>query len=153
MTIPRAFAATVVSAGLYALAFPPVSWWPLMWIALVPLLLVCARLPPARAAAWGLLWGVGMAYGVGWWFPGMIAGYFDRPLAVGWAAFLGASTLSAGIYYAAVCAWVSWLARRRAATPVVVAGAWVACELARTHLLLANPWALAAYSQVPWNRL
>jgi apolipoprotein N-acyltransferase len=83
----------------------------------------------------------------------MIASYFRQPAIVGWAAFVGVSTLSAGIYYAAVCAWISWLARRQMANPVVVAGAWVACELARTHLLVANPWALAAYSQVPWSML
>jgi apolipoprotein N-acyltransferase len=53
-----------------------------------------------------------------------------------------------GLYLSLYAAWVAWLARRRAANPILLAGRWLVCEFARAHGSLGIPWALAAYSQV-----
>jgi apolipoprotein N-acyltransferase len=137
-----------VSAGLYAASFPPFSLAPLAWIALAPLFAALVRLPPGRAAIAGCVWGIVAAYGVGWWFPSMVSGYFEAPPVVGWIAFVVVSTVLAGSYFAAFGAWLSSLTRRSPVSPLVVAAGWGACEFARARLLVGNPWALAGYSQV-----
>lgn len=49
----------VLSAGLMASALPPLSLWPLAWVALVPLWRVVLGAASRRAAAgYGLLWGL-----------------------------------------------------------------------------------------------
>jgi len=147
MIVP--FLLTVLSALLYALSFPPVSCFPLAWVALVPFFLAAAMTRPIWAAAYGILWGISAAYGVGWWFPETLARYFGVSLIVGWLGFFVVSIGLAGVYFGAFAAWLSWLARRQAANPFVIAAGWGVCEFARANLLVGNPWALSGYSQVP----
>jgi len=139
---------TVLSALLYASTFPPISAAPLMWIALVPWLRACMLAPPRRAAGLGAVFGILAAYGVGWWFPAMLAEYFELSAVFGWVGFFAVSLGLAGSYFAAFAAWVSWLAARRLAGPLTIAAGWVTCEYARGTALIGNPWALSAYSQI-----
>lgn len=152
MLFAPALLLTLLSAVLYTLSFPPFSLSFLAWIALTPLLFVAAGTPPHTAALYGLLWGVMAAYGVGWWFPGMVTNYLQLSFTVGWVAFFLVSAGLAGLYFSCFTAWVSWLARRQAANPWLVAVGWCVCEFARATLLIGNPWALSGYSQVvhPW---
>jgi apolipoprotein N-acyltransferase len=130
-----AFLLTVLSALLYALSFPPVSFFPLAWVALVPFFLSASRVRPVYAAGYGILWGILAAYGVGWWLPEMLADYFAVSLIVGWLGFLAVSIGLIGLYYGAFAAWLSWLVRRQAANPFVIAAGWGMCEFARANLL------------------
>jgi apolipoprotein N-acyltransferase len=53
------FAAATLTALLLALAMPGrIGWWPLLFIALVPLLLTLRSLPPTRSACMGLFCGL-----------------------------------------------------------------------------------------------
>jgi apolipoprotein N-acyltransferase len=151
--MPTKLALTLLSAGLYAASFPPLSLAPLAWVALAPFFAAVALVPPRRAAALGCVWGVAAAYGVGWWFPAMVSGYFEASRLVGWLVFLAVSVGLAGGYFAAFAAWLSLLARRGVAGPLAAAVGWGACEFARSRLLVGNPWALAGYSQVPFASL
>jgi len=144
---------TVSSALLYALSFPPFSFFPLVWIALVPFFLVASMARPGSAAAYGILWGVMAAYGVCWWFPGLLAHYFGLSIVGAWAGFFAVGIGLAGVYFGAFAAWLSWLARRQAANPLLLAAGWGACEFARANVLIGNPWALSGYSQVACTRL
>ena len=144
---------TLTSAALYACCFPPVSATLLGWIALAPLLAVATRVSASGAAGIGLLWAVAAAYGVGWWFPGMIVGYFGLAPVWGWLGFGVAAVMGAGIYVAAFLAWLSVLARRGRAGPVIIALGWGVAEFARARLLVPNPWALSGYSQMGFERL
>jgi apolipoprotein N-acyltransferase len=144
---------TLLSAGLYAASFPPLSLAPLAWVALAPFFAAVALVPPGRAAALGCVWGVAAAYGVGWWFPAMVSGYFEASRLVGWSIFFVVSVGLAGWYFAAFAAWLSVLARRGVAGPLTAAVGWGACEFARSRLLVGNPWALAGYSQVSFASL
>jgi apolipoprotein N-acyltransferase len=112
------------------------------------LLVAAARRRPSAAAGMGMLWGIGIALGVGWPLPQMVANYLGASMLVGWLTLLAVGVALTGIYVAAFAAWVSWLGRRGAASPLVVAAGWTACEFARSRLLVGNPWALAGYSQL-----
>ena len=140
-------ALSVLSALLYALAFPPWSLSWLAWFALAPFLVAVTRVGARTAAFCGGLWALVAAYGVGWWFPSMIASYFSVPPAVGWLGFLAVSVLCAGVYVAAFAVWLNWLARRGRVHPLLVALGWGTCELVRARVGIANPWALVGYSQ------
>jgi apolipoprotein N-acyltransferase len=146
-------ALTIVSALLYGASFPPWSVAPLAWVALVPLLAAVVRVSPLRAACCGVIWGVVAAYTVGWWFPGMVSSYFERPGWFGWTAFVAVSVGLAGGYFAAFAAWLSWLARRRRVGPLAISAGWGACELTRARLWVGDPWALSAYSQAGFSPL
>jgi apolipoprotein N-acyltransferase len=148
-----ALALTGLSVLLYAGAFPPASIRGLAWVALVPWLLASARVSPRRAAILGAVWGVATAYGVAWWLPGMVARYFEGSQALGWVGFFAVILPLFAVYFAAFGAWVSWVAGRGVAGPLLVAAGWGACELARSRLVVGNPWALIAYSQVDYITL
>lgn len=146
---------TAASAGMYALAFPPIAARVLAWIALVPLLVAIRGASPARRLALGALWTLLSGWGVGTWMPGAVAGYFDQPLAVGLGLFLLVTALMAAPYYMAFTAAYEPLARGAgAAAPLLVGAAWAAAELARGRLLNGtllyvgnSPWATFGYSQ------
>jgi apolipoprotein N-acyltransferase len=141
------------SAVLYALSFPPFSFWPLAWIALVPFFIVLTRMPPKPAAAYGMLWGIAMTGAFGWCFPTMVANYFGFSLVVGWVCFLAVCLGLFGVYFSAFAVWLSWFAHRGRATPLLVGLAWGVGEFARANLLWGNPLALLGYSQVSLTRL
>jgi apolipoprotein N-acyltransferase len=145
--VRAAAALTLLSAGLYAALLPPLSLAPLAWIALVPFLVACARVPPSRAAVLGLLWTLAGTLLVAWWFPSMLERFFGVSPAAAWFGMLGLGVLINGAPYAAFAALVSWLARRGRATPLIVAAAWGLAEYARANGWIANPFALLAYSQ------
>jgi apolipoprotein N-acyltransferase len=149
----RAYALAVLSGVIYACAFPPLSWSAAAWCALVPLLVGCAMLTPARAALAGLCWTAAAAVGVAGFLPHMLSSYFGLGTVTSWAAALAAVVGLNGVYVCAFAAWVAWLAQRRAAHPLLIAAGWVACELARAAGTLGSGWALTAYSQLDDLRL
>jgi apolipoprotein N-acyltransferase len=140
---------TLISAALYAAAFPPLALYPLAWLALVPLLAALRRTGVAGGAALGTLWSLGVGLGTSSWLPRMIADYFAAGIAQGWLA-AAAATLATGAFYGCFGAWIAWLARRGPPPPLLVALAWGACEYARTLAPLANPWVLSGYAQAPF---
>jgi apolipoprotein N-acyltransferase len=83
----------------------------------------------------------------------MLVKYFNISPLMGWAGFFAVSIGLSGVYFGAFAAWLSWLARRQAAGPLLLAAGWGACEFARANLLIGNPWALSGYSQVPFTQL
>ncbi len=92
------------SAGLYTVSFPPFSFFPLAWVALVPFFVAASMVQPVAAAAYGLLWALVAAYGVAWCFPGMLADYFKlSPVGV-WLGFFAVAIGLFGIYYSAFAA-------------------------------------------------
>ncbi|HEY2389446.1 MAG TPA: apolipoprotein N-acyltransferase [Candidatus Binatia bacterium] len=157
MSRGRAPLLTLLSAGLCALAFPPVGAWPLAWVGLVPLLVVLRDVSAAGRLGLGVLWTFAIGLGVGTWMPGAVAGYFQQPLAIGVALFLIVTGLMAAPYYAAFALAYAPLVRGRgAAAPLLAAAAWAGAELARGRLLNGtlvyvgnSPWATLGYSQAP----
>jgi apolipoprotein N-acyltransferase len=150
---PGAFALAALSGMAHATAFPPLSWSVVAWVALAPLLVACAALPPRRAAMAGMCWALTAGAGATWFLPTMLSGYFGMaPLPSGLAAVAIVCGLH-GVYVSGYAAWVAWLARRGAANPWLLAGGWLACEVARAHGPGGVPWAITAYSQLGWTSL
>src|SRR5262249_57018456 len=109
-----------------------------------------ARVPPLRAAGLALLLAPAGALGVTWWFPSMVGAYFGTSTLVGILVWLVFCTASVGLQLVPFAVWTSWMARRGAASPLLVAAAWVACEFLRARVWVGNPWGLIAYSQMSW---
>jgi apolipoprotein N-acyltransferase len=149
----RAYALAALSGVIYAITFPPLSVSAAAWVALVPLLVGCTTLTPARAALAGLCFTATAAVGLAAFVPHMLASYFSLGPVESWAATLAIVVVLNGTYVAAFTAWVAWLAQRRAAHPLLLAAGWIACELVRTGGTLGCGWGLAAYSQLDDVRL
>lgn len=145
-----ACALAALSGLAYASGFPPRAWTAAPWVALAPLLIACAALPPARAALAGMVWAATAAAAVASFVPGMLTAYFGLGAGASWLATIAVVGGLHGVYVGAYAAWVAWLVRRRAANPLLVAGGWLACEMVRAHAPLGSPWALSGYSQVGW---
>ena len=141
---------TLATALLFGLSFPPVGAAPLAWVALTPFLVALARVPPRRAAGLALLLAPAGALGVTWWFPSMVSAYFGTATLVGTLAWLVFCTASVGLQLVPFAVWTSWMARRGAASPLLVSAAWAACEFLRARVWVGNPWGLIAYSQMSW---
>lgn len=153
MSAAGAFGAAVLSAALFALAFPPFGLRPLAFVCLVPLLLALRSGGTGRALAVAWLWAVLAAWAIAPSFPGSIARYAQRPAWVGWAAGTLLFTAMAAVYYMAFAPVHRLLGRRpHAATPLLVAAAWATAELGRgrlftgTPFFIGNPWGLMGYT-------
>ncbi|HEX2964433.1 MAG TPA: hypothetical protein VHO84_01535, partial [Syntrophorhabdaceae bacterium] len=130
---------SMLSVLLVILSFPPFDYGWLIWIALVPIMIVCRRLSAVHSFVFGLLSGAGMAIGIFWWIfnvPGFR--YFH---AIPAATYVG---LYAGVW----CAGIP--ATRRLRVPLVVSAPamWVALDFLKAHAgFLSLPWASLAHSQ------
>ncbi len=153
-------AAAAASGLLIAASFPlgaplPFSgydgWWPIAWVALVPILLVvCARraLRPRHAAGCGFATGV-VGYGLilSWMIPFLRHwGHLGIPSALAvYGILVGYLAV-----YTACWAWGVALFRARWGVPaacLLAPAAWTGLELARSHLLGGFPWGLFGVSQ------
>jgi apolipoprotein N-acyltransferase len=140
--------ATVFSAVLYGLCFPPPAWRPLAWVAQVPFLLALRRCSSRLALLLAWVFTVTVAYTVGDWFPRAVANYFAQSASVGVAFFFGVSSIMAAPYVMAFAVVYRRLGRSGGAVlPLLAAAAWVSGELGRVKLLTGNPWAVFGYSQ------
>jgi len=142
----------LVSAALYAGAFPPLGLYPLAWLALVPLLVALARRGPLAGFGLGLGWALAVGLFTSWWLPGMIETYFLIGTASAWLA-AALSVLATGAFYGLFGAWFCVLARQGLPYPLETALVWGACEYLRTRTALANPWVISGYSQQPFETI
>ncbi|MEE9219252.1 MAG: apolipoprotein N-acyltransferase [Acidobacteriota bacterium] len=140
-------AAVAIAATGLILAFPPIGWWPLAWVAGAPLLFRCALIPPRRALALGGVWGVVFFTFTLYWAQGVLVRYGGIP---GWLAV--GPVLLLVLYCAAYFAVFAWLLAAGAGrwgtaalwmAPVL----WVTLECLRSRVLGGFPWAVLAVSQ------
>lgn len=151
----RRLALVLLSAGLYALAFPPWDVTALACVALIPFLLAIRDLALWRSAVLGLVWGTVMIHAIGHWVPVAIAVYWEQPVWFGFAFSITAGIAFIGAYGAgfAMCAtWVS--ARSRGLLrALLLAMLWVAWEVARARVLTGDPWLLLGYAPASYPAL
>jgi apolipoprotein N-acyltransferase len=137
----------LLAGVLLWLACPPVTAWPLAWIAVAPLIVSVTTARHLRQALWrGYLFGWAFLGPVWYWVGLTIVGWTGS--AIGWVAWFGLTLILAGFYAAwAGIAW--WLARRAQGGGLIVglAAAWVVMEWARTLGALSMPWAQLSYTQ------
>jgi len=149
--------AAVATGLLLSAAFPSLDLWPLVFVALVPLLLVVERRRPASAFRLG--WVAGFVFfGIHARWVAMI-GDERAAGAAAWLALCGLMAVSFGLFFALVAASRALLggtanggAGRAAALGAVrlalLGCAWAALELARSHWPLGGfAWGLLGLSQ------
>ena len=135
--VGKLLALPVASALVLTLAFPPVEWSPLAYVALVPLLVGAVRAKSNRDAFGAALVGGLVFYGVNL--------YWVQPITtVGYVAMLP--------YLALYWAFFGWGVRRigRAThVPLTLLGPvlWVALEYIRGWMLSGLPWIFVGHTQ------
>lgn len=155
MSLGPQLGATLLSAALYAAAFPRPGLWPLAWVALVPLFAAARACSVGGAFALGVLWTELWALVLYDALPGGIAEYFGRSLAFGFAVAIGVHTLAGAVWNGAALAVCRLLAvRGGSGQPLLAAACWSAFELSRTRLLgpgiaFGVPLGLVGQTQVP----
>ncbi len=147
----RGCALVLLAACLYGAAHPPIAAWPLAWVALAPLFAACVGAGPGRGLALGGLFGVSAAFVTSSWLPGMLQDFFEIGPVPAWSMTLAVYVCLAGSYFAAFGFALGWAGRRGPISPFVVALLFAGCELARAYWLVPDPWALIAYSQLPFT--
>ncbi|MBZ4658759.1 MAG: lnt [Desulfacinum sp.] len=146
---PGALALAAISTGLFLSAsFPKLSWYPLAWIAWVPLLWTIPHVSPGGAFRLGFLAGLVHAGTALYWIAYVVQRYGGLPLPVALSVLL---LLCA--YLALYPAAFAWIARRWLSRPAWwawgLAPAWVALEWVRAHLFTGFPWTQLGYTQTP----
>jgi apolipoprotein N-acyltransferase len=137
----------LLAGFLLWLACPPVTLWPLAWVAVAPLIVSVTRAVRLRQAVWrGYLFGW-VYLGPVWYWVGLTIVAWTHS-SIGWLAWFGLTFILAGFYAAwGGAAW--WLSRRLTGMTRIVAfaAAWVVMEWARTLGAITMPWAQLSYTQ------
>jgi apolipoprotein N-acyltransferase len=135
--VGKLLALPVVSALALTLAFPPVDWSPVAYVALVPLIVGAFRAKSNSDAFWAALLGGLVFYGVNlyWVLPITIAGYVALMpyLAVYWALF----------------GWGVRRIGRATHVPLTLLAPvlWVALEQIRGWMISGLPWLYVGHTQ------
>jgi apolipoprotein N-acyltransferase len=137
----------LLAGFLLWLSCPPITLWPLAWVAVAPLIVSVTRAARLRQAVWrGYVFGW-VYLGPVWYWVGLTIVAWTHS-SIGWAAWFGLTLILAGFYAAwGGVAW--WLARRLTGGTriVALAAAWVVMEWARTLGAITMPWAQLSYTQ------
>ncbi len=144
-------ALTAASSGLLLiLTFPSFDLAPLAWIALVPLLWVCAEEPIARRRFfYGWIAGVVFFLGTCYWCYGVMH-HYGKLTVLESTGVLAAMVAGLALYvglFAAVLPLAFENALEHPAWAIAgTAALWVACEFARGHIFIAFPWLFLGYA-------
>lgn len=144
---PSVLAWSLLSGVLLWASFPPLSWWPLAWIAPVGWLLLirCGRMPgrqPYRSLAWGcLLHWLAVLQGIRLAHPALYLGWFAL------AAYMAV--------YPVLFVVLARVAVQRWRVSIIVAApiVWTGLELVRGHAITGFSMALLGHTQVSWITL
>jgi apolipoprotein N-acyltransferase len=140
----------LLTGAASALAFEPLGWWPLIFVAFA---ILCELL--TRTKSLGQALAIGWAFGFGQFAVGLnwIATAFTfqaaMPAALGWVAVVVLSIYLA--VYPALAAGLAWRFWRdnRVALLLLLAGAWALTEWLRGTLFTGFPWNPVAAAIVP----
>jgi apolipoprotein N-acyltransferase len=139
---------SVISGLMLALSFPPFDFFPLAWIALVPLLSALWEKSPRTSFFLGTL--TGFVYFLGtiyWVFHSMyFYGYIAAPLS---ALLLILLCLYLAVYAGIFSVLFNYISgRSRLPSLLIVPFLWVTLEVIRTYApVLGFPWSSLGYSQ------
>jgi apolipoprotein N-acyltransferase len=136
------------SGFLLFLSFPGAAgFWPLAWVALVPLLLAIRNISPGRAARLGLMTGMIHYVALLYWIVIVLGRYGNLPWWVSVPALL-LLALYMSIYLAFFCALISHVWKQKEVLVIWVGPfLWVGLDFIRSFLFSGFPWQDLAYSQ------
>jgi apolipoprotein N-acyltransferase len=136
------------SGFLLFLSFPGVAgFWPLAWVALVPLLLAIRNVSPGRAARLGLLTGMIHYVTLLYWIVIVLGRYGNLPWWISVPALL-LLALYMSSYLALFCLLISSVWKQKEVLVVWIGPfLWVGLDFIRSFLFSGFPWQDLAYSQ------
>jgi apolipoprotein N-acyltransferase len=143
--VPTLRVAAAVLAGIaLSLAFPGPDLGPVVFVALVPLLLAVESVSPRRAAALGYLAGFVFFGLLILWIP---TDFLSWTGAVGWLAWLALAAAQA-CFVAVFAALVPATRRLGGFRILLLPACWVTLELIRAHVPIGGfPWGILGVSQ------
>ncbi len=137
---------------LLGLSFPKTSWYPLVFVAFIPLLYVIKCHRPFDAFRLGFFAGCAFFTVLLWWIGPTISTYGNLPLWAAWPV-VGLLVCYLSIYpglWAAACAFCFSCLKKRGALSLLLhlsmPATWVLLEWARGHFLSGFPWGSIAYA-------
>ncbi len=140
------FSLAIATSFLLFFASPGEFFWaPLMWVALVPLLLAADRCQPKKAAKIGLFSGVLYYIPLLYWILIVLGKYGNLSPLLTFPALVLLS-LYMSLYLAVFCAGLAWV---KNSIPLlwVAPPLWVALDFLRSRLFTGFPWLDLGYSQ------
>ncbi len=149
----RAALLSILSGAMLALSFPDFSWFPLVWIALVPYLYVCFTAEGARELVVGhLLFCAAYFGGLLYWIPRVLVAYGGLSWLIGGLALV-VMVLVLALLLAPFPLLVRWTAGRSwMAAALAAPGIWLMTELIRNAFPFGGfPWGALGYSQLPYS--
>ncbi len=143
LRIDKTLLIAAFSGWLLALSFPRPDFYPLAWVALVPLLLVMDRRPFASGFWAGFTFFAVVLY----WLNIVMTTFGGLDPFSSLVAYLLLVAYLALFF--ATATWLAWRVKQRLGIPVLLSLPiiWVASEFFRGWLLTGFPWALIGYSQ------
>ena len=143
---PVRWVAGALSGFFLVACFPKLNLHPLVWIAVLPLLLVLAgEASPWRAFGWGYLSGAIFLAGSCYWFVAVMRQYGGLSLSLAVTALL-LFVMVCSVFFGVFGLIAGWVARRSPALALLLSPfLWVAMEIARTYLITGFPWNLLGY--------
>jgi apolipoprotein N-acyltransferase len=138
---------SLVSAVLLILSFPPFDFYPIAWIALVPLLMSVWEKKANTSFSLGLLTGSVFFAGTTYWIFNSVYFYGNIPSVMSLliVAFL---CLYLGLYIGVFSVLFNYLCRHsRFPSLFIVPVLWVTLEFLRTYALTGFPWSALGYTQ------
>ncbi|MFQ5901497.1 MAG: apolipoprotein N-acyltransferase [Thermodesulfobacteriota bacterium] len=146
-TTPRDITATLLSAVMLTLAFPPYDFEFIAWVAFLPVLLVLVNKKGFSPALTGFIWGIAFFSGTVYWVSHSAAVYgnLSWPLSIAITLLL---TSFLALYTAVFFQAASYLIK--AGGMYLLFGIpclWVFIELIRARLFTGFPWVSLGYSQ------
>lgn len=150
-TSPIAGYGLALSSALFIfLSIPKIDWWPLAWVAFVPVMIALHDTGRTGSLARVVLIALAFAFVSGvakvYWIMETVMNYGGLNLALGLVSMAGVALVIAlyalifGIY-AARTDWKSPL------FPLFAAALWTALEYIQTYVFTGFPWELLGYSQ------
>jgi apolipoprotein N-acyltransferase len=145
--------ASALSGFFLVACLPKLNLHPLVWVAILPLLLVLVdESSPWRAFAWAYLSGAIFLAGSCYWFVEVTRQYGGLSLSLALLALL-AFVVVFSVFFGAFGLVVGAVARRSPALALLLSPfLWVAMEMARAYLITGFPWDLLGYA-VPFSGL
>lgn len=138
---------SITAGGLLVLGFPPFDFYPLAWIALVPLFIATWEKKAKASFFLGTLTGFVYFHGILYWIFNSVYFYGNVPAILS-LLLLILLCLYLGIYIGIFSVLFNSLSRHSRCPALFIAPVlWVTLEFARTYVLTGFPWSLLGYSQ------
>ncbi len=140
-------ALALVSGILLVLGFPPFDFYPLAWIALIPLFVSLMEKNAKASFYLGMLTGFVYFVGTVYWIFNSIYFYGNIPAVLS-LLILIALCLYLGAYVGVFSVLLNFLSRHSRLPVLFTAPVlWVTLEFLRTYALTGFPWSVLGYSQ------